>query len=175
MNNVIISNIKLYMATPLERLSFDKIILKYGEHSKHEMVANHGWDERTFDVVEKDYYKNLLREKVIKYYQKCVLTEETKLPCLEVVHIKPLKDCNFHEKKNKHNTLLIWVDLVRYFENYDFTIDPVTKRIIVCSDCVNCEWLADRIYDTIDISSKSDPFIQHHFDKFHRIHCDIVY
>lgn len=114
------------------------------------------------------YQQKLRNDAIIRYSGKCVISGETKQRLLEVAHIKPVSDCsNINEKKDINNTLLLWIDLHKYFDCYAFSINPKTYRIEVNMNIEEYEWLHKYQNMKIDcIDDKMSKYIIHHYTIF---------
>lgn len=154
---------------------FENAINRFGDRSKPILMSGYHWDEKMFNDIEKKYYEIKMRDKVVRTYGKCVLSDEKKLTCLDVVHIKPICECKRREKESYNNVLLMWTDLRKYFERYDFTIHPETFRGVIFDECPDHEWLADNIYEYIYLQKKSIKYIKYHYNKFCELHPNFIY
>ena len=114
---------------------------------------------------KRKYQKQLRDEALIKYSRKCAISGQNKERLLEVAHIKPVKDCeNINEKKDVNNTLLLWLDLHKYFDNYSFSINPDSFEIEVDSTKDDNLWLMK--YNKMvlcDIDNKMIKYLKHHY------------
>ncbi len=118
---------------------------------------------------EKRKYQTKLREEaLIKYSGKCVISGQYKERLLEVAHIKSVKDCeNIDEKKDVNNTLLLWLDLHKYFDCYAFSINPKTFEIEVDESKEDNSWLMK--YNKMKICHINNDmikYIEHHYSIF---------
>jgi hypothetical protein len=126
------------------------------------------------DIIEKDEkekrrYQKELRDLALKKYSgTCVISGEKRVLLLEVAHIKPVKDClNINEKKDINNTLLLWVDIHKYFDAYRLSINPQSCTIEVDKNNKDTEWLMK--YDGLKLKSVNQcmiKYIEHHYDAF---------
>lgn len=106
--------------------------------------------EYDYDVknkVEQNYlsetrkYQKNLRKYALNKFNKCVISGITENRRLECAHIKPVHNSNNFEKCDVDNVLLLWIDIHRYFDNYDITINPVTKKVEVNLENNKTKWL----------------------------------
>ena len=121
---------------------------------------------------EKRKYQRKLREDALKRYSgECVISGENKQKLLEVAHIKAVKDCeNINEKKDINNTLLLWLDLHKYFDCYAFSINPHTFKVEVNASIEDNLWL--KKYNGIKlncINPKMVKYIYHHYLNFQKL------
>lgn len=115
---------------------------------------------------EKRKYQRKLRVQALKkYYGKCVISGENKHKLLEVAHIKAVKDCeNINEKKDINNTLLLWLDLHKYFDHYTFTINPQTLKIEVNTNNEDNLWLMKYSGMKLNcVNPEMVKYIEHHY------------
>lgn len=126
------------------------------------------------DIIEKDekekrrYQKELRALAFNRYSGACVISGEKKSMLLEVAHIKPVKDCvNINEKKDINNTLLLWIDIHRYFDDYRISINPQTCTIEVNKKNEDNKWLLK--YDGLKLkclNADMKKYIEHHYALF---------
>lgn len=121
-----------------------------------------------YDHEKRKYQKKLREEALKKYSGKCVISGQDKEKLLEVAHIKPVKDCeNMNEKKDVNNTLLLWLDLHKYFDHYAFSINPDTFEIEVNESDTDNSWLMK--YNKMKIchiNNNMIKYIKHHYSIF---------
>ncbi len=117
---------------------------------------------------KRTYQKQLRKDALNKYSRKCVISGQNKERLLEVAHIKPVKDCdNIDEKKDVNNTLLLWLDLHKYFDHYAFSINPDNFTIEVDNSKDDNLWLMK--YNKMvlcDINDEMTKYIKHHYSIF---------
>lgn len=118
------------------------------------------------------YQQKLRNDAINKYNGKCVISGENKQRILEVAHIKPVSECDdINEKKDINNTLLLWIDLHRYFDCYAFSINPRTHMIEVNMNDEEYEWLYKYNSMKIDcINNRMTKYINHHYTKFLKLY-----
>lgn len=115
---------------------------------------------------EKRNYQHLLREAVMKIYDgKCVISGCERKRCLEAAHIKPVSDCANEEKTDINNVLLLWMDLHKYFDEYDISINPQTMNVEVNDKCDDYEWLKQYIKN-VSIKKDCKKYLEYHYNKF---------
>lgn len=117
---------------------------------------------------EKRKYQRELRNLALdKYSNKCVISGENKIRLLETAHIKSVKDCdNINEKKDIDNVLLLWVDIHKYFDDYQISINPDTCMVEVNDLDEDNDWM--QIYNGIKIecNDRMKKYIRHHYSIF---------
>ena len=122
----------------------------------------------TSETETRDYQSKLRKLALKRYNGKCVISGKSRAKCLETAHIKPVFECNTtHEKEDIDNVLLLWIDMHKYFDSYDITINPNTKKVEVNRDCDDYEWLAK--YEGIEINNLNYNTLQYldlHHQKF---------
>ena len=121
---------------------------------------------------EKRKYQRKLREDALKRYSgECVISGENKQKLLEVAHIKAVKDCeNINEKKDINNTLLLWLDLHKYFDHYAFSINPHTFKVEVDTRNEDNLWLMK--YNGMKLNCANPDmvkYIKHHYLIFQKM------
>jgi len=121
---------------------------------------------------EKRKYQAELRVLALnRYFGKCVISGENKTKLLEVAHIKPVKDCmSLNEKKDLDNTLLLWMDIHKYFDAYQISINPNTQMIEINDKEPDNEWMDQ--YNGMKIrciNAKMKKYLEHHYGNFTKI------
>lgn len=150
-----------YLLLTSDKMQVREIMSKYYKVNTFELEYNY------YHQGEIREYRNFFREQtLIKYENKCVISGVTRESCLEPTFIKPLNKCTEKEKSNINNVLLMWVDLQKYFENYDFTISPETHKVVVNNKCKDYEWLKQ--YEDVEVSLTEGNigFLMWHYEKF---------
>lgn len=120
---------------------------------------------------KRKYQCKLRRDALRRYSEKCVISGQDKKRLLEVAHIKAVKDCkNINEKRDINNTLLLWLDLHRYFDDYEFSINPETLKIEVNLNNNDNEWLLKYNNMKIDcINNDMIEYINYHYTKYKKM------
>lgn len=112
---------------------------------------------------EKRRYQKLLRKQCLERYQhKCVISGIDKNILLEVAHIKPVSECkSMQEKADINNVLLLWIDIHKYFDAYELSINPET-----CKVEVKCDYLLKYNGLEIELNTKTREYLKHHYSFF---------
>jgi hypothetical protein len=76
------------------------------------------------EKIKRTLQKNF-REKIIKKYNKCIITDRSEKIC-EACHIIPFSDSQYNEKYDVFNGILLCRDLHSLFDKYLISINPVT-------------------------------------------------
>jgi predicted restriction endonuclease len=154
-------------------LIYDKLIQQHNKNDiKFVLITLYNINIETLEKIEYDYkekrqYQQLLREAVIKKYNgKCIISGCDRLKCLECAHIKPVNECIQREKCDVNNALLLWIDLHKYFDNYDFSINPKTYLTEVNEKCIDYKWLKEYENIKVELSKENITYVQHHYNKF---------
>jgi hypothetical protein len=121
-----------------------------------------------YELREKRMYQQKLRKEAFKFYNnKCVISEIKRKLCLEVAHIKPVCECkNTSEKTDVENTLLLWIDLHKYFDDYGFSVNPTTSKIEINKTHDDHEFLKTYDNKEIKMTKNNKIYMEHHYDKF---------
>ena len=121
-----------------------------------------------FELREKRMYQQKLRKEAFKFYNnKCIISGIKRKLCLEVAHIKPVCECkSTSEKMNVENTLLLWIDLHKYFDDYAFSINPKTCKIEINDAHNDHDFLKSYDDKEICLTENNKAFMVHHYDKF---------
>lgn len=126
------------------------------------------------DIIEKDekemrrYQKELRSIALERYSNRCVISGETKIKLLEVAHIKPVKDCtNLHEKKDINNTLLLWLDIHKYFDAYQLSINPANCKVEINVLDEDNAWMKKYKGMKVNcINENMKKYLEHHYNIF---------
>ena len=135
------------------------------------MVTHFNFDIEDIEQVkysqtEQRDYQQELREMLFKRYKCCVVSGCARKRCLETAHIKPVSECNSElEKMDINNVLLLWTDLHKYFDTFDWSIDE-HNTIIVNKNCDDYEWLKQYEHKCISLNNESNKYIKWHYDTF---------
>ncbi len=157
---------ELIIKYPLEVLEIN-YVLYYEYNIDIDLYKEDNSNKQLTDV---RFYQQQLRKKaLIKFNNKCVISGIDREICLEVAHIKSVSDCiNTYEKMDIYNTLLLWIDIHKYFDNYLISINPKTsmteiKEIINKSDY---EFLTKYKNIKVNLDIENIKYIKHHYDIF---------
>lgn len=150
-------------------LIYDNLKQKFNEHDiKFILLMCYNCDIEKeimieYEEKEKRQYQKMLRLKAFeKYDNKCVISGIEKGILLEVAHIKPVSECkNIQEKSDVNNTLLLWIDIHKYFDNYQITINPNTSKI----EC-KCDYLMKYNGIKLDLDKETKKYLEHHYSKY---------
>jgi hypothetical protein len=108
------------------------------------------------------YQKKLRKESLNMYNNKCIISDNKEDILLEVAHIVPVSECdNNSEKGDVYNTLLLWVDIHRFFDKYLISINPETGIVIT-----NCDYLKQFNGKYIVLNNKTQKYMKQHYNKF---------
>jgi hypothetical protein len=127
-------------------------------------------DEKKTREVENRPYQVKLRDYVLKKYKKCVISNKYGHKRLDCAHIKPVNECNYEEKCDVNNVLLLRKDIHPYFDSYDLSINPDTFRIEVNLNDEDNKWLEK--YDgkyIKNLCSSNKKYLIHHYSKFNNL------
>jgi predicted restriction endonuclease len=165
-----ITNISNYISkhiinTPIT-IIYNKLKQQYNEHDiKFVLLTHFDCDIDTHitrDVEEhvKRNYQTYLRKRALEQYNnKCVISGIYHDILLEVAHIIPVNKCiNDSDKSNVNNTLLLWMDIHKYFDNYQITINPSTSRVEA-----KCDYLMQFDGLKIQLNNETKIYLQHHY------------
>lgn len=121
-----------------------------------------------YELREKRLYQNKLRKEAFKFYNnKCIISGIKRKLCLEVAHIKPVCKCkNMEEKTDVENTLLLWIDLHKYFDDYAFSINPKTCKIEINNSHIDNEFLEQYNGNEIKLTDNNKKYLNDHYDCF---------
>jgi predicted restriction endonuclease len=122
----------------------------------------------TRNIEVRQYQSKLKTIALKRYNNKCIISGKTRLKCLEAAHIKPVSDCdNLNEKKDIDNILLLWIDIHRYFDSYDISINPTNQRVVVNLNKDDNKWLLKYDNKKIDgLNYNTLKYLRHHYDKY---------
>lgn len=85
-------------------------------------------EEIKFELKKCRDKQSIFREKLIKKFKKCPITNNHYDFC-EAAHIIPYSDCKNEEKYDINNGILLSAELHKSFDKYYFTIDENTCKI----------------------------------------------
>ena len=153
---------------------FDELKLTYCEHDIKFIFLytyNFDIDQDIIDnaLKEKRKYQQKLRDDALKRYNnKCVISDTSREKCLETAHIKPVSECeSLTEKSNIDNALLLWMDIHKYFDDYQISINPLTSCVEVNINNETNEWMT--VYNNKYISNLTDgtkQYLKWHYSRF---------
>lgn len=165
-----IDNIKEYVSdnqntTPLI-LIYDKLKTLYNDHDiRFTLLTFFNYDvdlelKQETEEREKRHYQRLLRQQCMDRYQnKCIISNINKDILLEVAHIKPVSECkSVQEKSDVNNTLLLWIDIHKYFDAYELSINPET-----CKVEAKCDYLMKYNGLEIELNDKTRKYLEYHY------------
>jgi predicted restriction endonuclease len=151
----------------------DNIDSKSMEMIYYELTSQYSNNDVNF-IMSMEYDYNPKEEREIRYYQqklkkealkkfnsKCVISGIDRLLCLEAAHIKPVFVASDYEKADINNILLLWVDIHRYFDTYQISINPET----MCVE-TNVEWLQEYRGKRLDLPLESIKYLEWHYYKY---------
>lgn len=112
---------------------------------------------------EKRQYQKLLRQQTLeKYKNRCVVSGIKENMLLEVAHIKPVSKCdNNQEKSDVDNTLLLWIDIHKYFDDYKISINPETMKVEV-----KCDYLVKYNNLKVEVDEETKKYLKLHYEIF---------
>jgi hypothetical protein len=168
---MLFDEIKQYIDQSIDQMPFlfiyDKLKGKYNDHDiKFVMLTFYDHDLED-DIVteyqerEKRKYQHFLRKHALKKYGKCVISGIDHELLLEVAHIKPVSECANTEKSDIYNTLLLWIDVHKYFDRYMISINPET-----CSVETNCDYLKKYDGKKVNLEHPQKKYLSNHHSIF---------
>jgi hypothetical protein len=101
----------------------------------------------------------MIKNSIIKYNGKCIISDRSELRLLQACHIKPDCLCNNLEKIDMNNMILLWIDLHIFFDDYLLTIDSKTKRVIINEKNKDTEYI--KIYNDKFINSINNDMLKY--------------
>lgn len=120
-----------------------------------------------YELKEKRKYQHYLREGVFdKYNNACVISGCSRKLCLEAAHIKPVCECEPHEKYDINNVILLWMDLHKYFDAYQMSINPNTFRVEVKATCDDYEWLKPFIGKYVKLDNANKKYLMWNYERY---------
>jgi len=119
-------------------------------------------------------YQNKFRRSIIQKYKKCIITGKDNFIC-EACHIVPFSDCNYTDKYNIYNGLLLSSELHILFDNYKMSIDENCKVVFSKDILENNNYKEYHNYHNkiIDLDKKTMENINIHYTKFMQNLCKI--
>ncbi len=90
----------------------------------------------TMEEKEKRLDKDF-RQKIINKYNNCCIVTQKPLYICQVAHIYPYSKCEFNEKYDDSNGLLLSAELHLLFDNNKFKIEPETQIMTFSQDILN--------------------------------------
>jgi predicted restriction endonuclease len=150
-------------------LIYNKLKALYNDHDiKFVLLTFYNYDielELKKDTEEREYrhYQQILRkESFERYNNKCVISGIKEELLLEVAHIKPVSECELlQEKSDVNNTLLLWMDIHKYFDKYLISINPKTSKVEV-----KCEYLMKYNNLEVQLTDKTKEYLIEHYTKY---------
>lgn len=157
-----------YDTTPLI-LIYDKLRNRYNEHDiKFTLLTFFDYDvdlelKLSTEEREKRDYQRLLRQQAFeRYNNRCIISGIDEDILLEVAHIKPVSRCDtVIEKADVDNTLLLWIDIHKYFDAYKISINPKTCRVVV-----KCDYLMKYNDLYLELNDSTRKYLEHHYSIF---------
>lgn len=124
-----------------------------------------------YELREKRFYQQKLRKEALIFYNnKCIISDIKRKKCLEVAHIKPVSHCeSLKEKSDVENTFVLWIDLHKYFDNFDFSINPNTCKIEIKQNCEDYDFLKEYENKKLNLTEKNKLYLQWHYDAYKKI------
>lgn len=116
--------------------SIDKDYLDYLFYSLKNYEYKKIIETEIIEEKEKRLDKNF-RQKIINKYNNCCIVTQKPLYICQVAHIYPYAKCEFNEKYDESNGLLLSVELHILFDNDKFKIEPETQIITFTDDILN--------------------------------------
>ena len=111
--------------------------------------------------------QTILRERLIRRYRKCQITNISDEEMLIVSHIKPWRDCdNNEEKMDLNNCLLLYASWDKAFDRGKVTFDSNGQPIF--SDCLSQECRDNLLYRSnfpIKITPEQQKYMEYHREK----------
>lgn len=119
--------------------------------------------QKVMEQREKRFYQGKLRKETIKMYNgMCPISGRYENELLEVAHIIPVHKCDSNSQKSDvNNTLLLWVDIHRFFDKYLISIDPTTSIVKV-----KCEYLQHYDGKYIQLTEMTKKYLENHYYKY---------
>ena len=105
----------------LQKYNID--IINFLFFTTHNFIMDYEKYKQKIDRIQQEKFRNELIE---LYGNKCLLTG---VSIFEACHIIPFSDCDFSNKYDKNNGVLLKNDLHHLFDNYLFSINPDTQCI----------------------------------------------
>ena len=108
------------------------------------------------------YQKKLRKECMNKYNNKCIISGNKEEILLEVAHIIPVSECNTNKQKSDvNNTLLLWVDIHRFFDKYLISINPKTSKVETKKKYLE---KYDQLY--VRLNDETKKYLEHHYNNY---------
>jgi hypothetical protein len=111
-----------------------------------------------------------LRKNVIKRDIHCILSNVEHEFC-DVAHIKPFCECEYNEKYDMDNCLLLRKDFHNYFDKYLWSINHVNSQIILSDKLkfdkkYNMNKFNNKI---IKLNDKQKEYLKYHYSKYNNL------
>jgi hypothetical protein len=108
-----------------------------------------------------------MRKKVIERDKKCIVSGNTE-KCCEIAHIKRFVDSSDNENYDPNNYILLSSELHKLFDDYVWSINPNTSRIIINEENVNKDDVPINKYENIKIklTEKQLKYMKIHYNNF---------
>lgn len=124
----------------------------------------------TPDVIEERIIRteqHKLRQIVIARDKKCIVSGGHQKQC-DTSHIKPYSECDFDERNDPDNCILLDKSLHTLFDNYFWTINPKTKRIEVSEEVKDDESFSIHKYrdKKLKVLDSQIEYIKLHYNRF---------
>lgn len=118
-------------------------------------------------VETRSYQQKLRYHALIRYNNKCVISGIDRVRCLEACHIRQVFKCdNNTEKADINNVLLLWIDIHKYFDIYQISINPTTRRVVVNLDNEENYWMKQYDGIKLDLSNETLEYIKDHYEDY---------
>lgn len=174
-----LTSIKKYIDEHLDKYQFPQIYNNlFSDYNNHDikfvLLVDYNYDidtdyKKDMYECEKRNYQQLLRQKTLQRYNgKCVISGISEINRLETAHIKPVYLCdNINDKKNIDNTLLLWMDIHKYFDDYQISINPNTCKIEVNLNNKDNLWMKEYDGKMIDnLNNDTLGYLESHYKCF---------
>ena len=118
---------------------FNKLKNEYDESELYFLLFNmFGYKPKNIEEREKRDKQQLLRNELLKKYQRCIITDFCGKYC-ETCHILPFSECSEDEKYDINNVLLLSPNIHTLFDNRQIKINPDTQRVELSNEILNDE------------------------------------
>ena len=95
-------------------------ILKFLFLQTHNIIFD---DDQYYQQIKRIYQAKFRNELIKLYGNKCIISNVSKF---QACHVKPFSKCDFTNKYDKNNGILLKADLHELFDDYIFSINPDT-------------------------------------------------
>lgn len=148
---------------------YDNLKEKYNEHDiKFTLLTYFNIDielEMRVNLceIENRHYQQMLRQRALeRFNNKCLISGIGEELLLEVAHIKPVSECESeNEKSDINNVLLLWMDIHKFFDANQISINPNTSKVEV-----KCDYLMEYDGKKVRINEKTKQYLRNHYKKF---------